>query len=209
MRCCDLYPHCWVYKLSLLTFQEKSILLGIFSHSHTDDRWNIGAESCNIFRIMYGELMRNIRLILIVACLFALLVTAYGSVLINEVEVNPPDGGSDWVELYNLGNESANVSGWTVVISDGGWVGKMEVPENTAIPAKGFYVLNGSSLWQHEDGGFATLYDQNGKKVDESAYREDSLNNNFAWGRHPDGHDTDTDGDWGLGMATKGRPNQL
>ncbi len=153
--------------------------------------------------------MQKICLAAVLAVMFSLSFLALGSVVVNEVEVNPPDGGSDWVELYNSGDEPANVSGWTVVISEGGWEGRMEAPEGAIIPAKGFFVLNGSALWHHEDAGSAALYDQIGKKVDESAYREDCLDNNFAWGRHPDGHDTDTDGDWGLGMATKGRPNQI
>jgi hypothetical protein len=102
-----------------------------------------------------------------------------------------------------------DVSGWTATITDNGWVGKFGVPAGTIIPAKGYYVLNGQSTWIHQEGGFATLYSASGDKVDESALRQDALNNDFTWGRHPDGHDTNTDGDWGYGYATKGKPNVL
>ncbi len=134
-------------------------------------------------------------------------MAAKGAVVINEMELNPPEGGSDWVELYNSGNESVDISGWTATITDGGWVGKMTVPMGTIIPPKGFYVLNGNPQWNHNDGGFATLYSELGAVVDKTPNRADTLNNDFTWGRHPDGHDTNTDGDWGFGYATKGRPN--
>jgi hypothetical protein len=135
-------------------------------------------------------------------------MTAVASVVINEMELNPPEGGIEWVELYNSGNDSVDISGWTATITDNGWVGKFPaVPAGTIILPKGFFVLNGSPSWNHENGGFATLYTASGEKVDETATREDTLGNDFTYGRHPDGHDTNTDGDWGLGYATKGASN--
>ncbi len=145
----------------------------------------------------------------LVAAVLALSMAATASVVINEMELNPSEGGADWLELYNSGNESVDVSGWTATITDNGWVGKFAVPAGTIIPAKGYYVLNGQSTWTHQEGGFATLYSASGDKVDESALRQDALNNDFTWGRHPDGHDTNTDGDWGYGYATKGKSNVL
>ncbi len=135
-------------------------------------------------------------------------MTAAASVVINEMELNPPEGGAEWVELYNSGNDSVDISGWTAVINDNGWVGKFPaVPPGTILPPKGFFVFNGSPSWNHENGGFAVLYTASGEKVDETATREDNLDNDFTYGRHPDGHDTNTDVDWGLGYATKGKSN--
>lgn len=142
-----------------------------------------------------------------VAVLLALSMAATASVIINEMELNPPEGGADWLELYNSGNESVDVSGWTATITDNGWIGKMAVPAGTIIPAGGYYLLIGQSTWTHQDGGFATLYTASGDEVDETALRQDTLDNDFTWGRHPDGHDTNTDGDWGFGYATRGRSN--
>ncbi len=137
-------------------------------------------------------------------------MTAAGAVVINEMELNPPEGGSDWVELYNSGNDSVDISGWTATITDGGWVGKLQpAPTGTIIPPKGFYVMNGNPQWNHNNGGFATLYSESGTVVDKTPYRTDNLNNDFTWGRHPDGYDTNTDGDWGFAYATKGRSNQI
>jgi hypothetical protein len=145
----------------------------------------------------------------ICAAMLALSLCAAASVVINEMEVNPPEGGSDWIELYNSGNETMDISGWTATITDGGWKGQMTIPSGTIIAARGFYVLAGDSRWNHQDGGFAALYTESGIKVDETPFREDGLDNDFTWGRHPDGYDTNTDGDWGYAYATRGRSNEL
>jgi len=142
------------------------------------------------------------------AAVLVLSMASAASVVINEMELNPPEGGADWVELYNSGNDSVDISGWTATITDGSWVGKFPaVPAGTIIAANGFYVLNGQSSWNHDNGGFVTLFNAAGEKVDETATRQDTLNNDFTYGRHPDGRDTNSDGDWGLGYATKGRSN--
>jgi len=143
------------------------------------------------------------------ALLLAACSIAAANVVINEMELNPPEGGSDWIELYNSGNESVDISGWTATITDGGWKGEMTVPLGTIISPQGFFVLPGQLRWTHQDGGFAALYTDSGIKVDETPFREDKLDNDFTWGRHPDGYDTNTDGDWGYAYATRGRSNQL
>jgi len=142
------------------------------------------------------------------AALMILTISSAASVVLNEMELNPPEGGADWVEIYNPDNESVDISGWTAEITDGSWVGKLPaVPAGTILQAKGFYVYSGQSSWNHNDGGYATLYSASGEVVDKTANRLDSMNNDFTYGRHPDGHDTNTDGDWGLGSATKGESN--
>ena len=151
---------------------------------------------------------KSILLYLIVE-LAASAVLASGSIVINEMELNPHQGGSDWVELFNSGNQTVDISGWTTTITDGGWIGKMPVPKGTIITAKSFYVVEGNKQWNHNNGGSATLYSDSGEKVDETPYRVDSLSNDFTWGRHPDGYDTNTDGDWGFSYATKDRSNTV
>lgn len=141
--------------------------------------------------------------------MLAISTTALGNVVINEIEVNPPQSGNDWVELYNTGNNSVDISGWYATISDQGWTGKISVPAGTIIVARGFYVANGNALWSHNGGGSAELYDSSGQKVDSTPYLEDKLGNDFTYGRHPDGHNTDTEGDFGYSMATKGKPNTI
>jgi hypothetical protein len=144
----------------------------------------------------------------IAAALLVLSASAGASVLINEMELNPSDDGIDWIEIYNPDNESVDISGWTAEITDGSWIGEFSaVPEGTILPAGGFYVFDGQASWNHEDAGYAMLYSASGEVVDRTANREDGMNNDFTYGRRPDGYDTDTDSDWGLGSATKGESN--
>jgi hypothetical protein len=132
---------------------------------------------------------------------------AAGSVVINEMELNPPQGVTEWVELYNDGGQPVNISGWTVIVTDGGWVGRMTAPSGTVIPPRGYFVLTGSQQWSHQNGGSAVLFDQSGAKLDETPFRQDDWENDLTWGRHPNGRDTDKSGDWGLGSATRGARN--
>lgn len=142
------------------------------------------------------------------AALMFLCLSAAATVVINEMELNPPEGGVDWVEIYNPDNDSVDISSWTAKITDGSWVGDFPAaPAGTMLPAKGFYVFNGLPGWNHNDGGYATLFDASGEAVDKTADRDDGMDNDFTYGRHPDGYDTDKDGDWGLGSATKGESN--
>jgi hypothetical protein len=134
--------------------------------------------------------------------------TMASSVVINEMELNPPQGGTDWVELFNSGNNSVDISGWTATITDGSWVGKFPpVPNGTIIEPGGFFVFNGQPSWNHDNGGYANLYSASKEKVDETPVRQDLMDNDFTYGRNPDGHDTNSSGDWGLSYATKGRTN--
>jgi hypothetical protein len=145
----------------------------------------------------------------LVILIAATTVVAYADVVVNEMEVSPPTDGTDWVELYNSGNQTIDISSWTVTIKDKGWVGNMNVPKGTTLSPLSFYVLEGSQKWHHNGGGFATLQTESGEKMDETAYRMDNMSNDFTWARHPDGYDTNTDGDWCLGYATKGRSNVI
>lgn len=142
--------------------------------------------------------------------LFAASCTAaLGSVIINEMELNPPDSSVEWIEIYNNGSQSTDISGWTVSITDGSWIGRMDVPAGTVIVPNGFFVAAGERGWKHNDGGYATLTDASGAKVDETPYRNDPLNNDMTFGRYPDGHDTNTKGDWGYMMGSMGEPNEI
>ncbi|MDD4163387.1 MAG: lamin tail domain-containing protein, partial [Methanothrix sp.] len=115
------------------------------------------------------------------AALMVLSISAAASVVINEIELNPPEGGADWVEIYNPDNGSVDISGWTAEITDGSWVGKLSaVPAGTILPARGFYVFNGQSSWNHNDGGYATLYSASGEAMDKTANRQDTMNNDFT-----------------------------
>lgn len=151
---------------------------------------------------------RRTRALCIAASLLVLLAGPAASVVINEMELNPPDGEVDWIEIYNPENQSVDISSWTAEITDGSWTGRFEaVAPGTILLPGGFYVFNGQETWDHDDGGYAVLYSASGEILDRTANRNDGLKNDFTFGRHPDGYDTNTDGDWGLGSATKGVSN--
>lgn len=142
------------------------------------------------------------------AALLALLAGPAASVVINEMELNPPEGDIDWIEIYNPDNQSVDISSWTAEITDGSWTGSFEaVPAGTILPPGGYYVFNGQATWDHDDGGYATLYSASGEIMDRTAKRLDGMNNDFTYGRSPDGYDTNKDADWGLRSATKGESN--
>lgn len=153
--------------------------------------------------------MKSISKIFYFAAVLALFATgAAASVVINEIELNPPEGGAEWIEIYNSGNESVDISGWTANITEGSWKGELSpVPAGTILPAGGFYVLDGQASWNHTNGGYGRLFTASGVEMDRTAFCLDNLGNDFTFGRHPDGFDTNTDGDWGLAFATKGASN--
>ena len=59
-------------------------------------------------------------------------------VVINEIHYNPNDETSaeEFIELYNLGGNSVDISGWT--ISD---AVEFSIPEGTIIPPNGYLVI--------------------------------------------------------------------
>ena len=63
------------------------------------------------------------------------------SVVINEVMFDPlgSDSGYEWVELYNTGDEQADISGWEVY-PDG--IGYFTIPHGFLLGAKKFVVIH-------------------------------------------------------------------
>jgi hypothetical protein len=145
------------------------------------------------------------------AMLFVGLVAAVGagmaSVVINEVKLNPSDNLSIWVELYNSGSENVSIGGWTIALVDGAWQGKIAIPEGTAIVAGSFPVFEGMKTWGGRENASVKLIDEKGSIVDETPLLFDKGIRDFTTGRIRDGEDTNTDADWALMQATKGRSN--
>lgn len=139
---------------------------------------------------------------------------AGADVLINEMLANP---ASDWngngvvsgmddefIELYNSGNESLDISGYvlrdTVFRSN---PGEYVFPNGTVIAAGDFLVIfaSKSGVFQGNDGDTIRLYDPFGNLVDEKAYNSTVEDVSFA--RIPDG------GEWSNSTTpTPGKPNQ-
>lgn len=150
--------------------------------------------------------MSSIAIKTFLASLALLLVCGVGlsDVVINEVELSSPDS-SKWVELYNTGDESVDLTGWTVTIIDGPWTGPIKL--SGSIEPKGFYVAEGDPRWVPGGNGTVVLTDISGNVVDKTFELSDSKNNDFTWSRIPDGRDTGTKSDFAFLMGTKGRSN--
>ncbi|HPY72344.1 MAG: lamin tail domain-containing protein [Methanothrix sp.] len=139
----------------------------------------------------------------------ALSAIGAGSVVINEVELNPTGNATKWAELYNGGDEAVEISGWVVTIVNLPWSGMIVVPDETVIPAGGYYVAEGDPQWSQDYQGSVTLVDGMRMKVDESPLIVDDGDSDFTYGRYPNGLDTDQRTDWKLMKATPRAENAL
>lgn len=129
------------------------------------------------------------------------------SVVLNEVFSRGTAEEPDWIELYNDGETTLDLSGWKIYDSGGqsGAKPKMEIPAGTMIAAKSFLVVT-------VDDGSATGFglSSGGEKVwlDNTTMATDSiefpaLEETQSYGRYPDGS-TNLQV---LGTVTKGAPN--
>ena len=107
---------------------------------------------------------------------------AASTVLINEIESNDPDGGSDWVEIINVGTEDADISGWFLTDD----AGLERVSEGTAKPiAAGTVLAPGAVLVLEEGIDFDFGL---GKKDAVTLYNSDSqVMDTYAWTSHANG----------------------
>jgi len=85
---------------------------------------------------------------LLFTLILILVPTAKAQILINEIMADPIDGThlNEWIELYNNGTETINISGWIIgdnsnndTLSGGFYNG-----EGTLIPAMGYAIVTGS-----------------------------------------------------------------
>ena len=153
---------------------------------------------------------------ILLASLSALAAVAIssGSIVVNEVELNPAGDGNEWVELYNSGEESADIGRWSVTIeetlpSSGKWTGVITIPRNTSIEAGGYYVVEGDERWIHGNNGTVFLRTESWELVDRTPPRSDEEDDDFSWSRYPNGVDTDTTTDWAFIRSTPGAENVL
>ncbi len=147
-------------------------------------------------------------LLIFVANSFSVSYAQGSGVVINEVESNDPNGGKDWVELYNNSTEDVDISGW--ILSDDKGLGRLDkgktapFPENTIIKAGGFLVFDVDTLpydFGLGDKDAVNLYDKNKNLVDSIAYTEHASD---TLGRYPDGTGNFVDT-----LSTKGVTNRI
>jgi len=131
------------------------------------------------------------------------------SLVINEVELNPPnrDSGKEWVELYNPLSKETDVTGWTIETMHG------EIAIITlsgTIPSKGVRAFtfpkasldNGNTGDTFAMGDSILLRDPDGNAQDVTPLISDTANDAKTWHRSWDGSPK-----WVFSAGTKGHSN--
>ncbi|MGB3943239.1 MAG: lamin tail domain-containing protein [Methanothrix sp.] len=153
-----------------------------------------------------------LKLVMASLTILSALSPASGSVVINEVELNPPDDGVEWVELYNTGDDSVDIGLWTVSIveilpTSGRWTGAKKIPKGVVLQAEGYYVWEGDPRWVHGNNGTVYLTTDKGLEVDKTPLLSDEEGKDFTWSRCPNGWDTGQRSDWAFVKSTRGGEN--
>lgn len=126
---------------------------------------------------------------------FVPVVFAASGVVINELMAHP-DSGNDWVELYNGGDSTIDLSGWQ--LKDTGSI-PMKTLSGTIV-AKSYLVIEVNNRLNN-GGDTVTLVDNVGKTIDVASYSADPGINKTI-GRDP------TSGNFGLlSQPTRGEAN--
>jgi uncharacterized repeat protein (TIGR01451 family) len=124
---------------------------------------------------------------LVAILLYAILISssALAAVFINEVDLSPIEGYPQWVELYNSGNESVDITGWSIIaLSD---PSEEEIIDSEIISANDFYVVSLSEDWDNSHEETLILRNDQGIEVDRTPPLLDIYESNCAWSRYPDG----------------------
>lgn len=121
------------------------------------------------------------------------------NVVINEINANCNWGiKSNFIELYNTGDQPVDLSGWRIVVDE-----IYEIPDGVIIPAGGFYVIDGDQFPEQFDLSFPAdnvyliKYTQaDGYEVVDQVGWSSDHGENISFMRYPDGDLTHDDWWW-------------
>lgn len=120
------------------------------------------------------------------------------SIILSEFMPNP-DGGSEWVEVYNPNNFELDIGGWKIDDTEGGSF-PFSIPPNTKINAKGYKVFSFTSKLNNA-GDSIRLLNPNGAVVEKYDFSNAQKGLSFA---------KDQKGVWKLTTtATPGTENKI
>ncbi|MEP0824263.1 MAG: lamin tail domain-containing protein [Nitrososphaera sp.] len=119
-------------------------------------------------------------------------------IVINEVELNPPgdDSGNEWIEIYNLSDDDADISGFQITTSFK--TVTIQLPHDTVVEANGTYVIELEGQVLSNTAESINLVDPSGKTVDSTPYLVDLSDDDSTWQRIPDGSNK-----WEFAAATR------
>ncbi len=116
------------------------------------------------------------------------------SILLNEIYSRGTTEEPDWVEVYNNGDATIDLSGWKIYDSGGqaGTKPKLEFPAGTTIESKGFVVItvddgSASGFGLSSNGEKVWLENPDGAVADSIEFP--ALEEATSFGRYPDGTD--------------------
>ena len=132
------------------------------------------------------------------------------SVVINEVDINPPGDDfkkiSEWVELYNPTSESIDLSGWKIA-STTGIKKTLTLPAGTTINPQQFLTYSYQPIWFSDASETVELRDKTGTVIDKTPRMTDLSNDFSSWQRIYDALDSDSDSDWIFETSSAGSTN--
>ena len=123
--------------------------------------------------------MKYVALIISVFFIASFVVPAWAQdVFIIDVESNPagPDGGNEWILLFNPGIQPVDLSGWRVVTADGG----SHLLDQT-IPACDRIEVRFPEQFIDNNNEILTLFDSENTKIDETPPISDAKNDDDIW----------------------------
>jgi hypothetical protein len=125
-------------------------------------------------------------------------------VIINELELNPDgsDGGSEWVELYNLMDRPISLDDWILVNNDEEYFELSGI-----VDARSYSIVTFPGMWLDNSDEGLILYDPHSREIDRTPIFSDDSNDENTWSRSPNSIDTDSDTDWDFQMNTYGYSN--
>lgn len=111
------------------------------------------------------------------------IASVHASVVINEFQIEP-SGASQWIELYNTGPESQDVSGWFV--DDNGGTEKFTIPQGSVLGLGNCISFSsGNFNWNTTSSDSARLI--NGATTADEYSFSSSPGTGVSFGRNPDG----------------------
>ncbi len=129
----------------------------------------------------------------------------------NEIYSRGVTDNPDWIEIYNQSSKSVDISGYKIydVGGQGGTKPKLEIPANTVVPSKGYYVIvtdiptatNPAGFGLSSGGEEVWLEDKSDTIIDHVAFI--AMETTQSYSRVPDG------GSWVLtNNITRGSANK-
>jgi hypothetical protein len=134
---------------------------------------------------------------------------------INEVELNPAGDDrivGEWIEFYNPTSSDIDLVGWKLNLAHFGISLKGLKPPSYlplfgTVPPGGYLVRTFYKGALGDENKFV-LVDAAGIEVDKTPFLIDAEDDDRAWGRSPNGMDTDSDSDWQFQDSTWGKANR-